>query len=159
MIRFKTLSHGAILMALGVFSAMPTFAQEQTWHDNEARKTPYIFTQQHNIDGRAKSKAPAQLIRLGWPLQVQLPGNPAVWIFDAQDSALIEPRGRAMVYSPNRVEGTESLFVFDFALPETAKPGDSGKITISTQEVPQSLDKVMPNGVFVVEFSVIGSNE
>ena len=98
-----------------------------------------------------------QLIRLGWSLQVQLPGNPAVWTFDAKDSDLIEPRGRTMVYSPTRIEGTESLFVFDFALPSTAKAGDHGTITLSTTELPQSLENVMPNGVFVVNFSVIAA--
>ncbi|WP_390914083.1 multicopper oxidase domain-containing protein [Pseudosulfitobacter sp. SM2401] len=110
-------------------------------------------------DNGMMAKMRVQLIRLGWPLQVQLPGNPAVWTFDAKDSDLIEPRGRTMVYSPTRIEGTQSLFVFDFALPSTAKPGDHGTIPLSTTELPQSLKNVMPNGVFVVEFAVIAAND
>ena len=154
---FKTSVGAAFLTIWGSIAPNILSAQNLEWQDNPATKSPYIFTQQHNVNGRDDANMRVQLIRLGWSLQVQLPGNPAVWTFDAKDSDLIEPRGRTMVYSPTRIEGTESLFVFDFALPSTAKAGDHGTITLSTTELPQSLENVMPNGVFVVNFSVIAA--
>ncbi|SIS89384.1 hypothetical protein SAMN05421759_105179 [Roseivivax lentus] len=143
---------GLAVLALG----SPGSAGSETlpWPD-DAVKRPYIFTQQHNVDGRPDAESRIQKIRLDWPLQVQLPGNPAVWTFVEDQSVLVEPRGRTMVYSPNRIDGTESIFVFDFALAADAKDGDAGVITLATEELPASLAPVMPNGVFVVKFHVI----
>jgi len=143
------------LSVLALASANPAAAQQQSWDNTRLAKRPYVFAQQHNVNGRPDAEGRVQRIRLGWPLQVQLPGNPAVWTFAPQDSPLIEPRGRTMVYSPNRIGDTQSIFVFDFVLSSDAKPGDTGAITLTTQELPQSLGRVVPTGIFVVEFSVI----
>ena len=111
---------------------------------------PYIFAQQHN--GK-----PGQLIRLGWPLQVQLPGNPTVWTFQADESSKVEPRGHVLVFSPHRISGTHSIFVFDFALSADAKAGDEGMITITTSpaELPDSLSKVVPDGKYQIKFKIM----
>ncbi|MEM7425590.1 MAG: hypothetical protein AAF441_05810 [Pseudomonadota bacterium] len=118
--------------------------------EDEQDMRPYIFTQQHN--GK-----PGQFIRLGWPLQVQLPGNPSVWTFQAGESSKIEPRGHALVFSPHRIDGTHSIFVFDFALSADAKAGDEGVITITTDPeiLPDSLNKVLPAGKYQIKFKVM----
>ncbi len=143
---------GLIWLAVG--SPGPAGADELPWPD-EPVKRPYIFTQQHNMNGRTDAGERVQTIRLGWPLQVQLPGNPTVWTFVEDQSALVEPRGRTMIYSPDRIDGTESIFIFDFALRTDAQDGDTGVITLATEELPASLEAVIPNGTFVIEFQVI----
>ena len=95
------------------------------------------------------------MIRLGYPLQVQLPGNPALWTFQPDASLNVEYLGRTMVYSPNRIEGTESIQVFDLALTPDAASGTQGYFTFTTEELPPSLDKVVPGGIYVVHFEVI----
>ena len=144
--------------ALG-FAVLATPSMAETpapsWdHDGNA-KLPYIFTQQHNVENRPDAEGRVQLIRRGYPLQVQLPGNPAVWTFDADASALVEYRGRTMVYSPNRIAGTHSILVFDLAVSPDAKAGAEGKFTFTTDALPASLENVVPGGVYVVRFTLI----
>ncbi len=127
----------------------------QKWSSDGQIKRPYIFTQQNNVKGRSNPLGGAQYVRLGWPLQVQLPGNPAVWAFSASQSRLVEPHGHTMVYSPHRIEDTDSIFVFDFVLSANAKPGDIGVITLTTARMPDSLNKVIPLSIYSVEFTII----
>ena len=137
--------------------ALPATAETkfQPWQQEGVAKRPYIFTQQHNAEIRPGTPEWAQFIRLGYPLQVQLPGNPALWTFRPEESQLVEYRGRTMVYSPNRIDDTQSLLVFDLALSPEAQHGSEGYFTFTTNELPQSLDNVVPGGVFVVHFTVI----
>lgn len=142
------------LTCLTPAAVAPASADEPAWPNDPVRR-PYIFTQQHNVEGRPDVAGRIQQVRLGWPLQVQLPGNPAIWRFASDRSALVEPRGQAMIHSPARIEGTESILMFDFVLAPEAKAGDEGVITLTTTDLPHSLDRVIPTGVFVIEFSVI----
>lgn len=112
-------------------------------------KAPYIFVQQHNLIAR-------QIVRTGWPLQVQLPGNPTVWTFQKDQSTNVETRGHAIVYSPGRIAGTDSLFIFDFVLAPDVKAGDQGVITITTRNAPMSLLQVVPDGFYQIKFTVAG---
>lgn len=144
----------SVILSLCVLALCPAaLAQDVQWPETKAPR-PYIFTQQNNIQDRPDITDRIQKVRIGYPLQVQLPGNPAVWSFDAEASALVEPRGRAMVYSPFRIEGTQSIFVFDFALSQAAVDGDKGRITLFTDDLPLSLKNVIPSGVYTVEFTV-----
>ena len=126
-----------------------------SWESNGSGNRPYIFTQQHNVENRPDAEGRVQLIRLGYPLKVQLPGNPALWTFQPEASKNVEYRGRTMVYSPDRIAGTESILVFDLVLAPDALPGSEGHFTFTTDELPPSLDNVIPEGVYVVRFSVI----
>ncbi len=129
--------------------------QYPPWSGSITAPRPYIFTQQHNVENRPDAEGLVQVIRKGYPLQVQLPGNPAIWAFRAEASENVAYRGRTMVYSPNRIHGTESLLVFDLELSPEARAGDEGRITFTTDRVPDSLDRVIPGGVFVIRFTVI----
>ena len=112
-----------------------------------AAKPPYIFVQQHNAKG-------GQFVRLGWPLQVQLPGNPNVWTYKPNQSTLVEPRGRTLIFSPGRIDLTQSIYVFDFVLSPHAKVGDQGIITLTTPTLPVSLQNVLPGGRYQIKFTV-----
>lgn len=125
------------------------------WPEDGAAPRPYIFTQQHNVENRPDAEGRVQLIRKGYPLQVQLPGNPAIWSFRAGESENVAYRGRTMVYSPNRIAGTESLLVFDLELSPEVRDGDEGRITFTTDQLPSALERVVPGGVFVLRFTVI----
>ena len=150
--------HSLIFAALGAMAigqvsmAEPTY---QPWEDAGAAKRPYIFTQQHNAQSPDGANRWKQLIRLGYPIQVQLPGNPALWSFQPDASRNVTYLGRTMVYSPDRIAGTSSVFVFDLALAPNAIDGTEGYFTFTTDELPPSLDNVVPDGVFTVYFSVI----
>ena len=139
------------------FAATGTVADTglKPWPDHGNAKRPYIFTQQHNVENRPDTEGRVQLIRLGYPLQVQLPGNPAIWSFQPDASEYVEYRGLTMVYSPNRIDGTESLLVFDLALSDDARHGTEGYFMFITEELPAAIDNVVPGGVFVVRFQVI----
>ncbi|WP_135502401.1 hypothetical protein [Roseovarius aestuariivivens] len=144
--------------ALGLcLSVTPALGETDfpVWDQHGAAKRPYIFTQQHNAVIQSDTEAPAQLIRLGYPLQVQLPGNPALWTFQPEESHHVEYLGRTMVYSPNRIAGTESILVFDLALSADAADGTEGQFTFKTEELPASLENVVPDGIYVVRFQVI----
>ena len=147
----------AFVAATLVFFAQAAVAETeyQPWQQDGVAKRPYIFTQQHNVGDKPDGETGGQLIRLGYPLQVQLPGNPALWTFQADSSLNVEYLGRTMVYSPNRIAGTESLLVFDLALSPNAKSGSEGYFTFTTEGLPSSLDQVVPGGVYVVHFEVI----
>jgi hypothetical protein len=132
---------------LAALSAYSWPAQTAPFEDTVDPR-PYIFVQQNNA-------RPTQQVRLGYPLQVQLPGNPAVWHYQPKGSALVEQRGQAMVFSPGRIDDTQSIFVFDFVLADDAKPGDTGVITIISPNPPASLSNVVPGGVWQVRFEVI----
>lgn len=141
------------LLAVSLFSVaascapLPDSAAITTPVEDIADKRPYIFTQQHN-------NVKGQRVKAGWPLQVQLPGNPSVWSFDAARSVNVEPRGQAMVFSPERIAGTTSIFIFDFAISAGAQPDDTGMITITSANPPESLNHVIPNGVYQIEFVI-----
>ena len=147
----------AFIAATGAFIAHAVEAETkyQPWQQEGVAKRPYIFTQQHNVGNKPDGETGGQLIRLGYPLQVQLPGNPALWTFQADASLNVEYLGRTMVYSPNRIEETESILVFDLALSPDAMSGSEGYFTFTTEELPSSLDQVVPGGVYVVRFEVI----
>lgn len=127
----------------------------QSWEHEGTAKRPYIFTQQHNVENRPDAAGRVQLIRLGYPLQVQLPGNPALWTFQPDASSHVTYLGRTMVYSPDRIEGTESVLVFDLALEMDVEEGTEGQFTFTTDALPAALDNVVPGGVYVVRFKII----
>lgn len=129
------------------FSLTACVANVDSVQDRAQGKAPYIFTQQHNA-------ILMQQIRLGWPLQVQLPGNPAVWTVQLDENLFVEPRGRTLLYSPERIDYTQSLFIFDFALSAQAKAGDSGRIVITTDKLPSSLANVIPCGRYTIDFLI-----
>ncbi|WP_299684411.1 hypothetical protein [uncultured Tateyamaria sp.] len=143
------------LVVLVVTDTLSAETQYPHWNNDTLDKRPYIFTQQNNVEGREGAPPHTQKVRIGYPLQVQLPGNPAVWTFDAGVSTLVEPRGWTMVFSPDRIPGTQSIFVFDFVLSPDAAHGDEGVIVLTTSDLPEALDMVLPQGVFAVKFQVI----
>lgn len=145
----------AAAIAALIAQAAAAETKYQPWQQDGVAKRPYIFTQQHNVLNKTDGEAGGQLIRLGYPLQVQLPGNPALWTFQPDASLNVEYLGRTMVYSPNRIEGTESIQVFDLALTPDAASGTQGYFTFTTAELPPSLDRVVPGGIYVVHFAVI----
>lgn len=141
----------AVLLAATI-AISSSFSNASTQLDEDVvDKRPYIFTQQHNNNA-------SQKVRLGWPLQVQLPGNPAVWTYQDDESKTVSPRGSAMVFSPGRIDGTSSIYIFDFVLAENAKPGDEGIITITSSNPPESLNRVTPDGVYQIKFVILPSN-
>lgn len=145
----------ATLAAMMLGQALQAETDYPPWTQDGPAKRPYIFTQQHNVANRPDTKGRVQLIRLGYPLQVQLPGNPSLWTFQPDQSRNVVYLGRTMVFSPDRIDGTSSILVFDLALAPNAADGTEGQVTFTTEELPPSLDNVVPNGVFVVRFTVI----
>ncbi len=149
-----TRTAAALIIAFSTSASLAETAASP-WQQEGVAKRPYIFTQQHNVENRPDAAGRVQLIRLGYPLQVQLPGNPTLWTFQANSSSHVEYRGRSMVYSPNRITGTESILVFDLALSPDAVDGTDGYFTFTTDTLPQSLENVVPGGIYVVYFKVI----
>lgn len=156
----QNLIHALTRPALALIAALAaaTCTAQETltpWPDTGAAKRPYIFTQQHNMPVPPEDGGPRIVIRAGYPLQVQLPGNPALWSFVPEDSRHVAYLGRTMVYSPDRIPGTASLLVFDLDLAPEAVDGTLGQFTFATADLPASLDKVLPDGRFVVYFKVV----
>ncbi|GAA4643857.1 hypothetical protein GCM10023115_18170 [Pontixanthobacter gangjinensis] len=141
-------------IALAGLLALPGNASEvyKASGSELSERQPYIFVQQHN--GK-----PGQKIRKGWPIQVQLPGNPAIWTFDAKQSRNVVPLGKTLVYSPDRIDGMESLFIFDLALELDAEAGQMGEIVYTTDDPLPSLNRVIPNRVFRVQFEIIADKK
>ena len=143
-----TLRQMSAILAVLLATTTACSAQIPAWSVEDGQnRAPYIFVQQHN------GKTP-QRVRLGWPLQVQLPGNPTVWTFQKDQSANVEPRGRSLVFSPGRIEGTQSVFIFDFVLAPNARAGDTGIITITSRNAPMSLLQIIPDGQYQIRFEI-----
>ena len=103
---------------------------------------PYIFTQAHS--GHSQS------VQSGAALQVQLPGNPALWRFDSQASKNISFLGASPTFSPGRIPQTEALYNFNFVL----TGGEQAIIVIRTDELPPDLEETVPGGVFSLSLDV-----
>jgi hypothetical protein len=122
-----------MLAALALLAAgLPAGAQAaQPPAAGAGEPRPYVFTQVHRDDlpwwqGTWRPQA----VPSGARVQVQLPGGPTVWTLEASceptpspsaradgaatGRATLEPQGREILPSPNRIAGTDSIYQFDF---------------------------------------------
>ncbi|MCA9778379.1 MAG: multicopper oxidase family protein, partial [Candidatus Eremiobacteraeota bacterium] len=67
---------------------------------------PYVFTQ--------ASDGLTAMVDQGGRVQIQLPGGPSVWSVVDVDTDKLEPLQSEVIPSPGRIEGTDSIYQFDF---------------------------------------------